>query len=62
MRKYSLRIRRGDNSNSKTEGLKPRDIAVSELLEPETSRVWESVLSTNLGWMEKVNIKIGGEG
>jgi proteasome activator subunit 4 len=35
---------------------------VSELLEPEKSREWASVLSTNLGWMEKVNIKIGGEG
>jgi len=35
---------------------------VSELMEPERSADWESVLSTNLRWLENVNLKIGGEG
>jgi len=34
---------------------------VSELIEPEKKGKWESVLSSNLGWMERVNIKLGGQ-
>lgn len=34
---------------------------VSELMEPERKGEWESVLSTNLKWMEKVSIKLGGQ-
>jgi len=33
---------------------------VSELIEPERQGEWESVLSSNMKWMDKICIKIGG--
>jgi len=34
---------------------------VSELIEPEREGEWESVLSNNIKWMERINIKLGGQ-